>query len=609
MRILLVDDDESLMSVLAESLIKQRYAVDLAVDGETAQEFIELFDYDLIVLDMLLPDSHGVSLCKQLRQKGLSRPILMLTASDSSTDKVNALDSGADDYVVKPFDLDELLARIRALLRRDTLIPPSILSWGELNLHPDTFEVFYQDQKLHTTPKEYALLELFLRHTHRVFSLDAIIENLWSFDDPPSGDAVRTHIKGLRQKLRACGAPKDFIETVYGLGYRLKPFAPEASSAPSSAKAEKEKTVQPEIAAAVAKAWEAHRETMQERLNVLEATAAALVEGKLSAELQQSGRSHAHKLAGSLGCFGFSEGSRLARELEKILQLDVPLSHHHVSKVSILVRDLRQNLNQDPSHTVISEAIASAPELLAIGAEASLKPTLATYALTLGMGFSTCSNIAQATDQIKTHPPNGIVLWLDENTMPDTLELLGAIAQHPDPIPTLVVTDIQDFQQRLQLVQQGVDHILPMSATPQHIIHAAQHALQTARPVYSILIVDDDRQILNFVKTVLSPWGFQITTIDTPDQLWSKLEAIHPDLLILDVEMPQVSGLELCQVLRADERWQQLPILFLTVHEDAKTQHQAFTIGADDFVSKSAIATDLPTRIFNRLRRSHSSVF
>ena len=128
----------------------------------------------------------------------------------------------ADDYVVKPFNFDELCARIRALLRRDSHVSTSDLHWGDLTLKPDTFEVFYSEHQLHTTPKEYALLELFLRHPHQVFSLDAIIEDIWSFEDPPSGDVVRTHIKGLRQKLKAGGAPKNFIETVYGLGYRLK---------------------------------------------------------------------------------------------------------------------------------------------------------------------------------------------------------------------------------------------------------------------------------------------------------------------------------------------------------------------------------------------------
>jgi DNA-binding response OmpR family regulator len=602
MRILLVDDDESLMQLLAESLIKQRYAVDLAVDGETAQEFLSLFTYDLVVLDRQLPDSDGIALCEQLRQNGFRSPILMLTASDASVDKVTAFDSGADDYVVKPFDFDELCARIRALLRRDSQTPSSVLSWGELSLHPDTFEVFYGDQMLHTTPKEYALLELFMRHTNRVFSLDAIIENLWSFDDPPSGDAVRTHIKGLRQKLKAGGAPKDFIETVYGLGYRLKPIDDEPLDTMTHSSASV--LSKPQIAAAVAKTWETHRETMQERLSVLEAAAAALDMGQLGADLQQAGRSHAHKLAGSLGCFGFSEGSRLARELEHLLQLEVPLSDQHAPKVSTLVQSLRDNLNQDLQHRVMEDAIASAPQILAIGVHQDTLPALITEALTVGIQCSACADVAQARERLKTIAPNGILLWLDESAFGEAIKLLEAIAQRTDPISVLIITDIQDFQKRLQLVQHGIDHILPVAATPQFIMHTAQHALHAISSALKVVIVDDDPQILEFVRTVLAPWGLKLTTLEHPDQLWQTLETIQPDLLILDIEMPQASGLELCQVLRADERWRQLPILFLTVHEDEHTQHQAFTVGADDFVSKAAIAAELPTRILNRLRRS-----
>lgn len=320
MRLLLIDDDEALMEMLAERLIKQRYAVDIASNGEIAQEFLELFTYDLIVLDMLLPDVDGISLCKVCRQKNISCPILMLTAKDDSKDKVRALDAGADDYVVKPFDFEELCARIRALRRRDSQGTTSMLKWGELSIAPETFEVFYGDHQLHVTPKEYALLELFVRHPNRVFSLDAIIDNLWAFEDPPSGDAVRTHIKGVRQKLKAGGAPKNFIETVYGLGYRLKALEAAASAKEKTLVPDSELPIQADMEAAIAKAWEVHQDTMQERLTVLEAAvAAALDDGQLSPELQHAGRSQAHKLAGSLGCFGFAEGSRLARKLEQLL--------------------------------------------------------------------------------------------------------------------------------------------------------------------------------------------------------------------------------------------------------------------------------------------------
>jgi two-component system OmpR family response regulator len=223
MKILLVEDDERIAEALAEDLTEQHYVVDLASDGQAGWELVEAFSYDLLLLDVMLPKLSGIRLCQQVRNCGYSMPILLLTDRDTSEDKVMGLDAGADDYVVKPFDLQELAARIRALLRRGSSTSPPVLEWGSLSLNPSTCEVTYAGQPLHPTPKEYCLLELFLRHGRRVFSRSAILEQLWSFESPPEEETVKAHIKGLRQKLKLVGAPVDFIETVYGLGYRLKP--------------------------------------------------------------------------------------------------------------------------------------------------------------------------------------------------------------------------------------------------------------------------------------------------------------------------------------------------------------------------------------------------
>ncbi len=222
MKILLVEDDERIAEALAEALTDQHYAVDIASDGEVGLEFVETFPYDLIVLDLMLPKLGGISLCQQLRQKNYSMPILMLTAKDTSTDKVIGLDAGADDYVVKPFDLSELMARIRALLRRVNTILPLVLEWENLRIYPNVCQVTYQEKNVNLTPKEYRILELFLRNTHKAFNRNEILEHLWSFYEPPGEETIKVHIRSLRQKLKSAGANADFIETVYGLGYRLK---------------------------------------------------------------------------------------------------------------------------------------------------------------------------------------------------------------------------------------------------------------------------------------------------------------------------------------------------------------------------------------------------
>ena len=223
MKILVVEDDQRIAKAIAEALTDQRYVVEIATDGELGLAFAETYSFDLIILDLMLPKIDGFSLCRKLRYLGLTTPILMLTARDTSEDKVLGLDVGADDYVVKPFDLPELLARIRALLRRGTVAHSSVLGWERLTLNPDDCEVIYNGSSLTLTPKEYGLLELFMRHGSQVLSRSTILERVWAYEDMPAEETVKVHLRSLRQKLKAAGAPDRFIENVYGLGYRLNP--------------------------------------------------------------------------------------------------------------------------------------------------------------------------------------------------------------------------------------------------------------------------------------------------------------------------------------------------------------------------------------------------
>ncbi|WP_392534490.1 response regulator transcription factor [Nostoc sp. C117] len=222
MRILLVEDDVRLAETLAEALTDQRYMVDVVTDGEAGWNQAKMLDYDLLLLDVMLPELDGISLCHRLRSHSYSMPVLMLTARDTVSDKITGLDAGADDYVVKPVDLQELFARIRALLRRGSVSSPPILEWGNLHLNPSTYEVTYEKNMVHLTPKEYGILELLLRNGRRVLSRSVIIEHIWSLESPPEEHAVKVHLRSLRQKLKAAGADEDFIETVHGMGYRLK---------------------------------------------------------------------------------------------------------------------------------------------------------------------------------------------------------------------------------------------------------------------------------------------------------------------------------------------------------------------------------------------------
>lgn len=222
MRILIVEDDVQIADMLAEALGNHQYVVDLAKDGEIAWDWIEAYEYDLILLDVTLPKINGIRLCQKLRDRHSTVPVLMLTARDTLEDKVLGLDAGADVYMVKPFDLEELMAQIRALLRRGSAGMHSILQWEGLSLNSSTYEVSYQGQPLSLTRKEFTLLELLVTSGRRVLSRPGIIDRMWSLDDAPTEDAVKAHIRTLRQKLRGVNAAEDLIETVHGLGYRMK---------------------------------------------------------------------------------------------------------------------------------------------------------------------------------------------------------------------------------------------------------------------------------------------------------------------------------------------------------------------------------------------------
>lgn len=223
MKILIVEDDPRIANPLAKDLRHQHHSVDIAQDGLEGWNFAQATDYDLILLDLMLPRLDGVSLCKQLRAAGCSALILMLTAKDTTSDKVTGLDAGADDYLVKPFKLEELAARIRALQRRSRELVPPALHYGLLQLDPASQVVTYDQTVLSLTPKEYLLLEHFLRHPGQVFSRSALLDKLWEFDQTAGEGTVKTHITNLRSKLKAAGCSQELIETVYGMGYRLAP--------------------------------------------------------------------------------------------------------------------------------------------------------------------------------------------------------------------------------------------------------------------------------------------------------------------------------------------------------------------------------------------------
>jgi DNA-binding response OmpR family regulator len=222
MRLLLIEDDRRLSRALSLNLMDAGYAVDAAYDGEEGQAFAESAAYDTIILDVMLPRQDGIAVCRALRQRRMATPILMLTARDAVADRVLGLDSGADDYLVKPFAFQELLARLRALLRRTAPEKQSILALGDLTADPATHSVERGGQPIKLNPKEFALLEYFLRHPNQILSREQIESHLWSYAFSGTSNVVDVYVERLRRKIDD-PFPVKLLETVYGLGYRVRP--------------------------------------------------------------------------------------------------------------------------------------------------------------------------------------------------------------------------------------------------------------------------------------------------------------------------------------------------------------------------------------------------
>lgn len=226
-KLLLVEDDRSISFVVQTCLEVDNHLVDAVETGQQALAALLTHEYDLILLDWNLPDISGLEVCQRHRSRGGTTPILLLTAKGGADDKVTALDAGADDYVAKPFVPEELLARIRAILRRPKAIVPTNLSIGEIELDPSKQQLKIGEHTVELAPMEFALLELLMRHPNKSFTPEAIIHRLWQSDTSSSNDTVRTHIKNLRRKLG--DAEGSIIKSKRGLGYS---FDSDGSSKP-----------------------------------------------------------------------------------------------------------------------------------------------------------------------------------------------------------------------------------------------------------------------------------------------------------------------------------------------------------------------------------------
>ncbi|OKH26846.1 transcriptional regulator [Hydrococcus rivularis NIES-593] len=605
MKILVVENDELTAKSLDRILSSQNYIVETVSDGETAWELIDVFPYDLIIVDATLPKLDGISLCKQIRSSGQTLPILLLTRADSSQSGVAGLDAGADDYLLKPIDSQELLARVRALLRRGSSASLPVLKWGDLQLEPSTYEVTYEEHPLSLTPKEYAILELFLRNPRRVFSCGAILDHLWEFEKLPGENAVRTHIKELRHKLKAIGAPADIIETVYGIGYRLK--EQDRTCLPESAENIGDDDPRQQTLTGVAEVWKRFQSRIYEQLEVIEQVATVLLARSHDRQLQEQAEQEAHTLAGALGTFGLSKGSQLARKIEQLLQVDRLWEEKETLRLHRLVKALRREIDR-ASESSLSEGTIQPEErpfLLVVESDRQLAQQLAKEAESWGMEAENATSLLLAREILEDRSPNVVLLepFLSESPE-ESFEFVAQLAHQRPPVPVLIFTDRDGLEERLEFVRSGGCAFLQKPMSPAQVLNAIDRVLHRGKPPDAhVMVVDDDPKILAILRTLLEPWGLKVTTLDDPRRFWETLEAVAPDLLILDLKMPHVNGIELCQVIRNDSHWGGLPIIVLTANINPKLVDRVFAAGADDFVSKPVVGPELIARIINRLER------
>ena len=531
MQFLLIEDDESLIQLLSTVLNTQNHGVVVARDGAEGKLMAESQFYDLILLDVGLPKIDGITLCRQLRQQGNLAPIILLTVRNSHTDNLMGLEAGADDYIVKPFNLNILLARIQALLRRE-------------------YRSFRSEK-----PQFY--------DSEHNFSLE------------------------------------------------------------------------------LTQIWERTKETTFSRIQDLLDVLQSLEKGELDDTLRERTKRNVHKLAGSLGTFGFPEGSTIAQKLEQIF-MEVTEVDSCLEKSRPLILELQQVvmatdralLGQEPkgsltpptgivsnhfqpldnlhnpiplsgSHQSVINGLKAADYILLADNDQLFTKTLAREAISWKFTVKVVRTARELCKLIYQSPPTVLLLNLEVIAhLEDWQEFQRILKRSTSSLSIIVLSEREGLVNRLKAIQLNSDVFLQKPATPSQVFAAVSRAIGFYEWKVKVLVVDDDTKMTELLKGLLETINFQVEVLTDPTDFWNHLGKIQPDLLILDVEMPSLDGICLCNMIRKDFQWSWLPILFITAHDDIDTLQEAFSNGADDFITKPINPDALINRVLNRWKRS-----
>jgi diguanylate cyclase (GGDEF)-like protein len=351
--------------------------------------------------------------------------------------------------------------------------------------------------------------------------------------------------------------------------------------------------------------WATHLPTMLERIDALERAAVTLATGTLEADVVSEAEQAAHQLAGSVGTFGFGHATDRAREAEHLLRdIDGP-APEVAPQLAQIVTDLRLQLSQAPVHTT-PEVEEQHALVLLIDDDPLLSGRLKEEAEQRGMQVQTASSPAAGRAQIQRERPDVVVLDLGLGDGTDeALTLLSELSDADPRIPVLVFTVREALTDRIEVARRGAAGFLEKGLSPSDAIDQVTQVLgRTETSVVPVLAVDDDLAVLDTMRAVLGRRGLDVTTLSDPLRLWDELRRVSPDLLLLDIDMPGANGIELCRVLRNDSRWATVPVVMVTARQDRDVIRQVFEAGADDYLVKPLVSSDLIALVENRLSRS-----
>ncbi|TAD80237.1 MAG: response regulator [Oscillatoriales cyanobacterium] len=615
MRFLLVEDDPTISHTLGAALAEQFYVVDVAEDGQEGLDYTRSFTYDLVILDVSLPRLDGLSLCRQLRREKYTGPILLLTARGETEDKVRGLDAGADDYVVKPCTVPELMARVRALLRRQRSADAPVLEWGFLRLDPSSGQVTYRDRPVKLSPKEYSLLELLLRHPRRLFSRSAILEHLWSLGDFPGEETVKAHIKGLRRKLSLAGA-RDVVETVYGMGYRLRPGSEQLNEGGEQEAGDASARVR----SALDRAWERFSSMIYDRLESLERVAAALgTANLLEADLARAA-DDAHKLIGSLGPFGLVRGSQLARAIESHLQslqsqppaiatvdsqLETQLETQTGSSPSSSTPHF-PSLRDRPSYLQPSPVIQQALNQLLgdLRREIQNRQPLGRDRLLIGYIGSDPSwyhsLVAAASqgdapmevvmleepftwDALPTSDlPGAIVMPWNDPAQPAVLAALLSLRRRQRDLVTIALVQRNDPAALMDLAQGGWDADWVVDQPIDGLIQALGQYQSDRRTMdrQRVLAINLPSPAVSLLRRCCQQQQWELACASQPQRVCATMAASRPDIIVLSAHGSPWDGVVWTRALRSDIfGGQRIPILVLAEGATSTTVHHLYQAG------------------------------